>query len=667
MTRLAPTVDSVAVHPCKKDTFFSQSDLDKLVIYENRELPPITNPAASCDFNLFFGFFFDGTRNNYNSCTRNEGYSNVARLYDTYPGQVVQGVISGDQSWQDYPHFFKVYVPGVGTPFDKVNDPGDSLFGAAAAAFGHERISWGLMQAINNIHRYFFGKELLGDARIAEISSQLVLTGWHLKRERYLSAREIENGQQSSYAVLRGVLTELHGALAAFMIGPNGRPANEDKGKVIRIHVSAFGFSRGATKARCFLNWLRKLCELDAQLLRDANQLYSSSQYTLAGFPVEFDFLGIFDTVASVGLASSSLLWDGHAAWADAEVSLRVPPGVRCVHLVAGHEIRRSFPLDSIQVGDSLDGESEEILLPGVHSDVGGGYLPKEQGRGSDPKGVDKLSRIALGLMYRKARLAGVPLKAEKMRPAIQYRMEADPQTISRFNAYLATLPRQSGSYKALMMDMYLPYLAWRLSWADCDSRDKLRQRFDNLAAISTADMNDLLGGNLKFIAQLACYRRWARREKVRVGRDREQDYSPPTLDGDVVRNWQLIRDKLPALHDDSQPAVVPGAASELFQYLVHDSFAWFRISGKEEPQILAMLEQMSRQPADRLSATEQEWVARYNATKAAGQAEVPEDVTAGQEPFWLGGGYLHLRRVYAGADNLRLARQRSTSQVDVA
>ncbi|BAK75958.1 protein of unknown function [Pseudogulbenkiania sp. NH8B] len=575
----------------------------------------------------------------------------MARLYDCYPGQVVPGVIGGDKSWQEYPHFYKVYVPGVGSPFEQVGDKNDSSLGAAAAKYGHERIAWGLMQALNNIHRYFLGAELFPKARILEISRKLVLTGWHLKKERWLSQREIEQGQQSSYDVLRGALGELHKALPPFMYPQGGEPANKAKGKVGRIHVSVFGFSRGATKARSFLNWLRKLCQLDAELLGGA------SEFTLAGFPVVFDFLGLFDTVASVGLASSSLLFDGHAAWADAEVSLRVPPGVKCVHLVAGHEIRRSFPLDSIQVGGSLGSGCEEIMFPGVHSDVGGGYLPKEQGRGVDQKGADMLSRLPLGVMYRKARLAGVPLKAEKLDPAIQYRMEADPQVIEHFNAYLKTLPAEPGEFKNQLMAMYLPYLAWRLSWADCKTRDSLRARIDNLAGISTADMNDLLGGNLKFIEHLGYYRRWANEEMVRVGRDQMRRYNPPTLDGDMLRNWAMLKKELPCLHDNQKPYALPEAASKLFQYLVHDSYAWFRLTGKEESEMLTYLERKSQVPADSLSKTEQEWVARYKETKAAGRAEVPESTTDGQEWFFVGGGYLHLRRVYAGADDVRLAK----------
>jgi hypothetical protein len=668
MTNVCHFVPASAKDPCKYFEFFSKAEDSIIDELQNRELPPITNPAASCDFNLFFGFFFDGTRNNYNLCAQNEAYSNVARLYDCYPGQVVPGVIKGDQSWPDYPHFFKVYVPGVGTPFPEVQDTNDSVWGAAAAKYGHERIVWGLMQAVNNIHRYFLNQALYNDAKIREISRQLTLTGWELKRGRYLSPEALQQGQQDSLRVLEGVLGELHRAIKPFMCPHGGRPAHEGKGKVGRIYVSAFGFSRGATKARVFINWLRKLCALDAQMLG------CSSEFTLAGFPVDFDFLGIFDTVASVGLASSTLFWDGHGSWADAEISLRVPPGVKCLHLVAGHEIRRSFPLDSIQVGTSLDGLCEEIMFPGVHSDVGGGYGPREQGRGTEAKGVDLLSRIPLGVMYRKARLAGVPLKAEKMDEAIQYRMEADPDVIEHFNAYLDTLPRQQGDYRTLMLDMYLPYLRWRLSWADCNTREKLKARFANLQAADTLDVNDLLSANLSFIEHLGHYRRWAQENQTPPPPHFSMEpgpraYYPPTFDADMVRNWQRLQELLPELQDAQwvgrapDARTLPPAAQEMFQHLVHDSYAGFHPLGKEGAEILAELEKMSRQSPEQLSPTEAEWVGLYLRTKSSGRPQGPEADSKGLEPFWLGGGYLHIRRIYAGSDNQHLARRKPAPQ----
>ena len=96
----------------------------------------------------------------------------------------------------------------------------------------------------------------------------------------------------------------------------------------------------------------------------------------------------MFDTVASVGLAASALIADGHQAWADADDSLRIPlEPVQCLHLVSGHEARRSFPLDSVLYRGELPPNCTEIVFPGVHSDIGGGYPPFDQGRGKDPWG----------------------------------------------------------------------------------------------------------------------------------------------------------------------------------------------------------------------------------------------------------------------------------------
>ena len=187
MTILCEPIGANSVNPCKKFEFFSKSERAALESFEFRQLPPPANPATSCDYNLFFGFFFDGTRNNYNQCKQNQAYSNVARPYDCYPGQVVPDVVAGDNSWEGYPHFFKVYVPGVGSPFPEVFDEGKSMWGAAA---GHERLAWALMQAVNNIHRYFVGDMLYSAEEIRDISRKLVLTGWNLKQESYLNSQQ---------------------------------------------------------------------------------------------------------------------------------------------------------------------------------------------------------------------------------------------------------------------------------------------------------------------------------------------------------------------------------------------------------------------------------------------------------------------------------------------
>lgn len=68
-----------------------------------REQPKIGVPGKSCETELFFGFFFDGTRNNYEASSKSgkQNHTNIARLYDCFPGQSVPGVLPKETDW-DY-------------------------------------------------------------------------------------------------------------------------------------------------------------------------------------------------------------------------------------------------------------------------------------------------------------------------------------------------------------------------------------------------------------------------------------------------------------------------------------------------------------------------------------------------------------------------------------
>jgi len=106
--------------------FFDQDDQAILSTKEAREQPQYGKPGESCKYNLFFGFFFDGTRNNYMACEPTDAqagaerakevkvkkktpncHSNVARLYDAYPGQSVPGVLAADTDWTYKPDLYK--------------------------------------------------------------------------------------------------------------------------------------------------------------------------------------------------------------------------------------------------------------------------------------------------------------------------------------------------------------------------------------------------------------------------------------------------------------------------------------------------------------------------------------------------------------------------------
>ncbi|EJW0364571.1 type VI secretion system tube protein Hcp [Salmonella enterica] len=81
-------------------------------------------------------------------------------------------------------------------------------------------------------------------------------------------------------------------------------------------------------------------------------------------------FLGIMDTVAAVGTLANGL--DPHSA-DTGNVNIHLRPGVaqKVFHLTALHECRYNFALNSVAPA------WPELALPGVHSDIGGGYLPQ--------------------------------------------------------------------------------------------------------------------------------------------------------------------------------------------------------------------------------------------------------------------------------------------------
>ncbi len=151
------------------------------------------------------------------------------------------------------------------------------------------------------------------------------------------------------------------------------------------VDISIFGFSRGAALARAFINRLRAACE------------EKDGKLTYEGYPIRFRFLGIFDTVASFGRPAKNDF---------KKIEMLLPQELeKCVHYVAAHELRYSFPVDLIRQEGAYPREDWiETVFPGVHSDVGGGYRPGAQGK------TDELARIPLLNMYVKSIASGVRL-----------------------------------------------------------------------------------------------------------------------------------------------------------------------------------------------------------------------------------------------------------------
>jgi hypothetical protein len=325
-------------------------------------------PTNTCQQTLTLTFFFDGTGNNLDADVNTWEHSNVARLYRSH--------LEDDEA----KGLYKFYLPGIGTLFKdrEVNDPDGTTFGRGFGAQGQARLDFAF-------------------ARLHEKVQQ--------------AEARAEN------------------------------PTN----KICWIKVAVFGFSRGATTARAFCRDLERRCDQDAG---------SSSGWRLkqGRHPIEITFLGVFDTVASAGLppsannlsrnrfakaagwltnpvgsATTALLStpelkrlafgqpgadpapglaDDHADWAN---GMQIGPMVkRCVHMMASHENRNSFPLDSTLYEVAPNSRTfafpstvSEVFYPGVHSDVGGGYRPGEGG--CRPERGAQLSLIPLRAMHAEA------------------------------------------------------------------------------------------------------------------------------------------------------------------------------------------------------------------------------------------------------------------------
>ncbi|KTS73849.1 hypothetical protein NS274_19665 [Pseudomonas oryzihabitans] len=134
------------------------------------------------------------------------------------------------------------------------------------------------------------------------------------------------------------------------------------------VEFDLFGFSRGAAAARHFAN---EALKADGGIA--ATGLAPCFAWWRA--KVTLNFIGLFDTVAAV---ANPLRGDFSPANADNPgLNLYLPAGCarKVVQLAAGYEYRRNFALISVAP------EHEEITLPGVHADLGGGYPPAMQER----------------------------------------------------------------------------------------------------------------------------------------------------------------------------------------------------------------------------------------------------------------------------------------------
>jgi hypothetical protein len=199
-------------------------------------------------------------------------------------------------------------------------------------------------------------------SNIAKIERLLAeQAGYDIKLKLYIEGIGTEDNETDSLALGASMGMGDTGVVSKVEIGlENLYTAITEKVEkttpIVHVHLDSFGFSRGAAAARHFIH--KALHERGYVLQKKLE----SAGYTVSS-GVKVRFVGLFDTVASYGLAhyndTSDLSLDA------------VKHAEKVVQLAAAEEHRKNYRLTDI---DSAGAKGREIFLPGVHSDIGGSY-----------------------------------------------------------------------------------------------------------------------------------------------------------------------------------------------------------------------------------------------------------------------------------------------------
>ena len=152
--------------------------------------------------------------------------------------------------------------------------------------------------------------------------------------------------------------------------------ANRVNDSIDDLIIDVFGFSRGAATARHFVS--REVYDTTGSLYGEYKGALVKA-FEREGIPwpdkVTVRFLGLFETVAGVADVGN-LDFSAHDG-ETGRINVNVKPEhtQRAVQFVARDERRHNFSLNSLRSeSGNLPEHFDEWVLPGAHSDIGGGY-----------------------------------------------------------------------------------------------------------------------------------------------------------------------------------------------------------------------------------------------------------------------------------------------------
>ncbi|CCP03317.1 hypothetical protein BN439_2262 [Erwinia amylovora Ea644] len=291
----------------------------------------VKKPLEKREITLAIGVFFDGTGNNAIN-TDNMLQACSARHYDLNDAEA--GAILGKCSREDF---------------------GISGAGATSYSGYYTNIYW-----LSTLYKKVFSADSCGVQKALYIDG----IGTEAGKPDSMIGQGLGIADTGIVAKTDKAIAQLADILTESIEGIN---CNSSACELVikSLQFDIFGFSRGAAASRHFAN---RIHSADIAIISAINKGLKGKAFN--GAPAgKTRFIGIFDTVAAIGRPLNGLN-PHNADTGDVNIVLR--PGVadKVFHITAAHECRFNFALNSVKPA------WPELALPGVHSDIGGGYLP---------------------------------------------------------------------------------------------------------------------------------------------------------------------------------------------------------------------------------------------------------------------------------------------------
>ncbi len=283
----------------------------------------LTNPEENSSVDiavsiLTLNIFFDGT---WNSKENSDLYNEIA------PKQIKKQSDRMDKRYNPQP------MVGSSLSFARAPTVVDQLHRAADNARPHVR------------NLYTDGSGI--KTRTESKGTTAPVPGWKYHADNGIGSG-LGMGGTGAKAKLERMLEHVQTTLTTY-VGEGNTPA--------QLVFNVYGFSRGSATARMF-------CK---RIFTDRRTPEVKKFVNLTTYDIKFNFVGLFDTVSSVGTNHDDDVEDEGQ-----ELFFTKADHTKVVHIVAGDEYRQKFNLTSI--GQSVRaGVGLEFAIPGCHTDIGDG------------------------------------------------------------------------------------------------------------------------------------------------------------------------------------------------------------------------------------------------------------------------------------------------------